>query len=209
MTVTPLIAALVLAVALLALGIVNVSNVIWGSKKRRGIERRAEVSSPTSQPSLPMILVGVATLSLGILCGLYVVLALFGLEESYPLGLLQIPQSEAIRALGAALFAAGCALFSWSVLARGRYSVSWAMPVNHKLVTWGPYKYVRHPSYAGYFLMFIGLFLTWFNLLAIVPLLGIPGYVRISQREEDMLVLRFGDAYLEYRKKTGRFFPRV
>jgi protein-S-isoprenylcysteine O-methyltransferase Ste14 len=39
--------------------------------------------------------------------------------------------------------------------------------------------------------------------------MGIPGYVRIAQREEKMLVLRFGDAYLEYQRKTGGFFPRL
>jgi protein-S-isoprenylcysteine O-methyltransferase Ste14 len=57
--------------------------------------------------------------------------------------------------------------------------------------------------------MFVGLFLTWFNLLAAIPLLGIPGYVRIAKREEEMLELRFGNAYTEYQRKTGRFLPRL
>jgi protein-S-isoprenylcysteine O-methyltransferase Ste14 len=209
MIVSPLVAALVVTVAAVALGIVNISNVISGSKNRQGIERRAEVSPPSSEAGPAIILVGVATFALAIFTGLYVGLAVLGLQETYPLGMLQIPQPEAVRAFGVTFFAAGSALFSWSVLARGRYSVSWAMPVDQKLVTWGPYKYIRHPSYSGYFLMFIGLFMAWSNLLAVMLLLGIPGYVRISQKEERMLVLRFGDAYVEYQKKTGRFLPQL
>jgi len=209
MIVTPFVAALVVAVAAVMLGAVNISNMLWGSKKTRGIERKAEVAPPDSEPGPAVVLAIVATLALGTLCALYVTLTLLALAESYPIGVLQMPQPEAVRALGAAVFAAGAALFSWSVIARGRYSVTWAMPVDQKLVTWGPYRYVRHPSYTGYFLMFAGLFLTWFNLLAAIPLLGIPGYYRISMREERMLALRFGDSYTRYQKKTGRFFPRL
>jgi methanethiol S-methyltransferase len=106
-------------------------------------------------------------------------------------------------------FVAGSVLFMWSVLARGRYSVSWSMPIDQKLVTCGPYRYIRHPSYTSYFLMFLGLFLVWFNLLALILFLGIPGYVRVSQREERMLVLRFGEAYVDYQKKTDRFLPGI
>lgn len=209
MIVSPFVAALVVTVAAAVLGAVNVSNIIWGSKKTRGIGRRAEVAPPDSEPDPAVVLAIVATFALGILCTLYVILTLFAFEGSYPIGVLQVPQPEAVRAIGSAVFALGAALFSWSVLARGRYSVSWAMPIDQKLVTWGPYRYIRHPSYTGYFLMFAGLFLAWFNLLAAIPLLGIPGYYRISKREEKMLVLRFGDSYIEYQKKTGRFFPRL
>jgi protein-S-isoprenylcysteine O-methyltransferase Ste14 len=209
MIVTPFVAAVIVTAAVVTLGVVNISNMIWGPRKRRGVERRAEVSPPDSEPSPAIVLVVVATFALGILVGLYVTIDFLGLEGAYPFSTMQVPQPEVIRALGVAGFVIGSFLFAWSVLARGRYSVSWAMPIDQRLVTWGPYRYIRHPSYTGYFLMFIGLFLAWFNLLAVIPLLGIPGYVRISEREERMLVLRFGDAYLEYRKKTGRFFPRL
>lgn len=155
------------------------------------------------------MLAGISTFLLFVFCGLFVVLSLLTLENLSPIGLLQIPQPEVVRESGVVFFVAGSTLFIWSVLARGRYSVSWSMPVDQKLITSGPYRYVRHPSYTGYFLMFIGLFLVWFNLLAAIPLLGIPGYVKISYGEEEMLVLRFGDAYAEYQKKAGRFLPKL
>ena len=103
----------------------------------------------------------------------------------------------------------GVLVFTWSVLSRGRYAVSWAMPEDHVLVTWGPYRYIRHPSYLVYHLMVIGLLLTWLNLVAVVPLIAIPGYISIVPVEEDLLVHRFGDEYLRYMERTGRFIPNL
>jgi protein-S-isoprenylcysteine O-methyltransferase Ste14 len=83
------------------------------------------------------------------------------------------------------------------------------MPAGHKLVDWGPYRYVRQPSYLAYFLMFIGFLLMWHNALALIPLIAIPGYVLITHSEEKMLETRFGDRYVEYKKNVGRFLPKM
>ena len=83
------------------------------------------------------------------------------------------------------------------------------MQEDHKLVTSGPYRYVRHPSYLAYFIMFFGLFLLLLSLIALVPLIAIPGYARLTTHEEELLVKRFGDAYVKYHKRTGRFLPKV
>jgi len=114
-----------------------------------------------------------------------------------------------IRVVGVLLESLGYTLFLWSVLERGRYATSWEMREDHKLVTWGPYHYVRHPSYLGYFLMFSGLFFVLLNLLALIPIIAIPGYIRLTIYEEQLLTTRFGDVYREYQKKTGRFLPRI
>jgi protein-S-isoprenylcysteine O-methyltransferase Ste14 len=115
----------------------------------------------------------------------------------------------ALKVAGALTMAAGYAIFIWSVLVRGRYATSWNMSPKHRLVDWGPYRYVRHPSYLGYFLMFIGFFFMWPNLITLIPLLGIPGYILVTNQEEEMLVKRFGESYLRYRRRVGRFFPKV
>lgn len=103
----------------------------------------------------------------------------------------------------------GYAIFIWSVIARGRYATSWQMPTDHKLVDWGPYRYARHPSYLGYFLMFMGFVLLWQNVLAIIPLVAIPAYVVITRREEEMLVAKFGKQYMQYQNNVGRFVPKL
>lgn len=82
------------------------------------------------------------------------------------------------------------------------------MPENHKLVTWGPYRYVRHPAYLAYFILFIGLPLTLLNLIAIIPLIAVPGYIRIANIEEALLTKRFGNEYQRYQQATGKFFPK-
>jgi protein-S-isoprenylcysteine O-methyltransferase Ste14 len=67
---------------------------------------------------------------------------------------------------------------------------------------------VRHPSYLAYFILFTGLFLTLLNIVAIIPLLAIPGYVRITAIEEELLARRFGDVYKQYQQETGKFWPK-
>jgi len=103
----------------------------------------------------------------------------------------------------------GYAIFLWSVNARGRYATSWQMPVDHKLVDWVPCRYVRHQSYLGYFLMFIGFLLLWNNALALIPLIAIPGYMVIIFHEEEILVARFREEYVKYQENAGRFLPKI
>ena len=57
--------------------------------------------------------------------------------------------------------------------------------------------------------MFIGFVLLLHNVLALVPLIAIPGYVLITLREEDMLVAKFREEYVQYQKHVGRFLPKV
>lgn len=119
-----------------------------------------------------------------------------------------IPFTLYFQVLGIFLTALGYFVFMWSVIARGSYAVSWEMPEQQKLVTWGPYRYVRHPSYLGYFLMFFGLFLMWPGFFALFPLLAILGYYRLTFSEERLLLQRFGQEYAEYQRRTGRFAPK-
>ncbi|HZM21520.1 MAG TPA: isoprenylcysteine carboxylmethyltransferase family protein [Anaerolineales bacterium] len=79
----------------------------------------------------------------------------------------------------------------------------------HKLVTSGPYRWVRHPLYtvgSSMFLAFGMMADNWF-----VALLGILAFIGMAMRtpkEEANLVEKFGDEYRDYMKRTGRFFPK-
>ena len=57
--------------------------------------------------------------------------------------------------------------------------------------------------------MFSGLFLVWLNLIALAPIVGIPGYVTLAKPEEELLIFRFGQMYRDYMRSTGRFIPRI
>jgi protein-S-isoprenylcysteine O-methyltransferase Ste14 len=198
--------AFVLLVCFVCFASVNLHNILVAHSRKEEVKSVAEVESPRG------LVVGVAALGTGV----YFVEAFFFqllVFSGYGFVLwslpLQLPSSVYVQFVGVVLTVIGYLLFVWSVRARGRYSVSWAMPEDQKLVTWGPYRYVRNPSYLGYFLMFFGLFLAWSNVLAFFPFVAIPGYYRVAVEEERLLEKRFRGAYVEYRKKTGRFVPRI
>jgi len=80
----------------------------------------------------------------------------------------------------------------------------------HKLVTNGIYRYIRHPLYTFGSSMFISFALmadNWF-----IAALGIFTFTLMAIRtpkEEANLIEKFGDEYREYMKHTGRFFPKL
>lgn len=186
---------------------VNLHSVLVVRKRRIGEKSFAEVEHPSSF-SVGLAVVGTFAYFLEAFAYLFLVFSgliytLHGFPIDFPLSF-----TLYIQVLGLIFSSAGYFLFIWSVIARGRYSVSWEMPQNQRLVTWGPYRYVRHPSYLGYFLMFFGLFCLWSNVFTVFPLVAIPGYFRVASEEEGLLKQRFGEEYVEYQRKTGRFVPR-
>lgn len=77
------------------------------------------------------------------------------------------------------------------------------------LVKDGIYQYIRHPQYAGLFLIMFGWLLHWPTILTLIifPVLVFV-YYRLAVSEETALAKNFGDAFKTYRRKTPRFFPR-
>lgn len=197
----------VLLLYLLAFFSINAHNVIRGLRARKGMRAHAELERPKG---LFMNLAALGTLVFFAETLLFVCLGLTGLDSYLRIRPLQLSFAHDlnVRAAGLVVMGAGFTVFVWSVVARGRYSVSWEMPEGQRLVIWGPYRFVRHPSYLGYFLMFVGLFLTWLNFVSLIPLMAIPGYVKVTATEEEMLNQRFGDAYRKYQETTGRFLPK-
>lgn len=197
--------AVFLLVCLICFFIVNLCNILV---VRRSLAKAyAEIERPSG------FAVGLAAFGTGIYfleVLLYQALAFSGFAFLVQSFSFSFPYLFALfmQALGAISTFTGYFLFIWSVIARNKYAVSWEMPENHKLVTWGPYRYVRHPSYLGYFLMFFGLFIMWTNIFTFFPILAIPGYFRVSFAEEQLLLDRFGETYMQYQKTTGRFIPK-
>jgi protein-S-isoprenylcysteine O-methyltransferase Ste14 len=76
------------------------------------------------------------------------------------------------------------------------------------LVTNRLYRYIRHPQYAGLFLIILGWLIHWPTLLTLIlfPII-IMVYYRLAVREERELQEIFGTQYLKYKAQTPRFFP--
>src|SRR2546421_5190347 len=103
--------------------------------------------------------------------------------------------------LGIALIWGGFALRWWAVLELGRFfQMTVVVQENHRVIETGPYRVVRHPSYSGLLLIFVGVGFTlgnWLSVTAcvVLPFLGL--LVRI-RAEEAVLNRRLGEPYRSY-----------
>lgn len=106
--------------------------------------------------------------------------------------------------LGAGLFLLGYALRIWAFWTAGKaFSYDLRVEENQELVDDGPYRYVRHPSYTGSLVAFLGIGLLSENLFASVILMMILFFLygaRIK-REESILTAHLA-GYSEYCKRT-------
>lgn len=77
------------------------------------------------------------------------------------------------------------------------------------LVTWGPYKWIRNPLYAGNAVMGLGwaLMVGWYWVAAFVLAFVLLYSMIIIPAEEEFLESKFGDSYREYKKAVPQLIP--
>jgi protein-S-isoprenylcysteine O-methyltransferase Ste14 len=82
---------------------------------------------------------------------------------------------------------------------------------NNNLVTTGIYAYVRHPVYAAFFYIAMGVILISQNVfLFILPVIFWAFLtVAMIKTEEKWLIDKYGNDYIIYSKKVNRFIPKV
>jgi protein-S-isoprenylcysteine O-methyltransferase Ste14 len=74
------------------------------------------------------------------------------------------------------------------------------------LITGGPYRYSRNPQYIGDSLNIIGyMVLTNSWMVCVIGTLGVVLNILAPLTEEPWLEKRFGDRYLEYKRRVPRF----
>jgi protein-S-isoprenylcysteine O-methyltransferase Ste14 len=117
---------------------------------------------------------------------------------------------ESLRWGGVALIVVGIAFALWAIVTLGRhYDLELEIHSDHELVRDGPYRFVRHPLYAGLALHFAGACLATGNVLLIAGTLVVtyPALFYRALTEERLLRVRFGAAYEEYARRVGMFVP--
>ncbi len=106
----------------------------------------------------------------------------------------------------------GLLIRTWAVYTLGKYfTMHLNIRKDHKIIRSGPYQFVRHPSYVGAFLTYVGapiFFHSWYALIACLIILPFAWYRRIHF-EEKMLINNFKKDYEEYAKSVKRFIPGV
>lgn len=82
---------------------------------------------------------------------------------------------------------------------------------NNNLVTTGIYAYVRHPIYAAFFYIAMGLILISQNIILFILPVIFWAFLTVAmiRTEEKWLIDRYGDDYIEYSKKVNRFIPKL
>ena len=116
------------------------------------------------------------------------------------------------RSIGCGLIGVVGILFWWIHLALGsNYRSTMGLHENHKLVTSGPYRFVRHPTYATFLVVPVILFLISANWLIGISALALFLILMVVRApiEEGELINRFGDEYRLYMERTNRFFPSL
>ncbi|HEV7608417.1 MAG TPA: isoprenylcysteine carboxylmethyltransferase family protein [Steroidobacteraceae bacterium] len=123
-----------------------------------------------------------------------------------------MPAAETLFWLGCALFALGLTLRWYSIIYLGRFfTVNVAIHSSHEIIDTGPYRRIRHPSYTGALVAFLGLALSlanWVSLTVIV----LPIFWAFSRRistEETALANALGSPYINYMRRTKRLAPFI
>ena len=123
-----------------------------------------------------------------------------------------LPNGRVFEVVGVVLFAAGLIFRWWAIVTLGRFfTVDVTIEKDHELVERGPFRLVRHPSYTGVLLAFVGFALTLRNWGAILVLI-VPIFIAFVRRmnvEEEALARALGQRYADYMKRTRRLIPGV
>jgi protein-S-isoprenylcysteine O-methyltransferase Ste14 len=114
------------------------------------------------------------------------------------------------RVLGASIILGGGGLMYWARVSFASWRFRAELDAGHQLATGGPFRFVRHPLYAGMDLLALGTaiwiptVIVWIGFVLMV----LGGDLR-ARAEEPLLEQAFGEAYREYRRSTYRFLPGI
>ena len=126
--------------------------------------------------------------------------------------LAQIPVARLCIAAAIALF--GLALSIWSIVYMkrvGKGNPFDAMghevaPRTRHLMKNGPYSISRNPMLSGTYLYYTGIVVALWNWWPLVVLVAVASVMMLQvSSEEKRLEADFGQEYLDYKKRTGRF----
>ncbi len=120
----------------------------------------------------------------------------------------RVSQSNALSILGIGMAILGVIVFITAILTM---KDSWraGIPDNEKttIITHGIYQFSRNPAFLGFDFIYIGILLAFGNVvhLIFVILTVVLLHLQILE-EEKFLPTVFGDDYIQYKKRTARYF---
>jgi protein-S-isoprenylcysteine O-methyltransferase len=118
----------------------------------------------------------------------------------------------ALQIAGLVVMGIGIIVRSTAIIQLGRFHTpNVAVRSDHQLKQTGLYRYVRHPSYLGALIAFLGFGFALGNWLSVLVLMAITPciYLYRIHEEDAALSAELGEAYREYCLRTKRLIPWV
>ena len=183
----------------LATAIFTASLLVWGViEVRQGLRRRPGATN-TDRGSLNLLRVLSIVAALLAASALRISAAAFG-------------YNPVVMGISIGLIWAGIGLRLWSFQTLGRYFTFQVMTSQDQpVITGGPYRYVRHPSYTALLLILVGIGLSYGNWLSLAALTVVPlaGFINRIRVEEAALSSTLGDRYTTYAAGRKRLVPFI
>ncbi len=123
-----------------------------------------------------------------------------------------LPRAAWMQVTGLLLIVLGSALFIWARRTLGNfYSGHLSVVEGQQLVRNGPYHFIRHPAYAGYLLIVLGLALGYSSLAGFAAVLFVllPSVIYRIHVEDRLLAEYFGARFNNYALRTKRLLPGI
>ena len=178
-------------------GLALIGAVTFADLSRRGLSERARgASDPTD--------VGLSTAFAAILVG-----AAYDLGRG-PIARLAPETRTLLAGVGLFAIAAGVGLRQWAARELGEsFLVRLGIREGHTLVQSGPFRMIRHPTYAGLLAVALGTSLALASPTAALLTVGLwlPVMLVRVGREERLLARTFPDEFEAYRARTWRLVP--
>jgi protein-S-isoprenylcysteine O-methyltransferase Ste14 len=120
--------------------------------------------------------------------------------------------AELIAVAGLCLMLAGISVRSLAIRTLGPYFTAKVSALeNHRLIETGLYRHLRHPSYSGSLLAYLGMGLALANWIStgliFMPVLAVALYrIRVEERALREI---FPDAYAAYSARSKRILPAI
>ncbi len=123
-----------------------------------------------------------------------------------------LPRGIVVQIIGLCITTLGVVLFIWARRTLGNYYSGHVSVIeNRPLIQHGPYRFIRHPAYAGYLLITVGIAVGYSSLtgLIVILFLLLPSILYRPGVEDAILTQQFGEQFKEYVRKTKRLLPGI
>ena len=133
-------------------------------------------------------------------------------EWSYFSEDIQRSKPDILAGIGLLLMVGGTLFRIWAIQTLGKYfTATVQVQGDQKVISKGPYNFIRHPSYLGAYLAIVGssvLLHAYMGIIVSIVIMFAAYWYRIKV-EERSLVKELGDDYRNYQNKTKKLLPFI